>query len=321
MMVFKKKFALILLGITLTSILATGCSNRKAEFNPGHTVPTSKAESANQLIKNNEVSSTFVTGIKPVITENVKPTEVKPTAERSEDRLPRADGDEITGSDSAKNNRINARLEDLIICIDAGHQKKANLNKEPVAPNSSELKVKDPGGASGVFTKTPEHELNLKVSKLLKRKLEDLGVKVVMTRESGDVNLGNVERAEIANRSNANLFIRIHADGSDNPNVKGISMLIPGSKYIKDENLLKQSKSAAQNILNSVVDSTGAKSRGIIERNDLTGFNWAKVPMILIEMGFLSNVNEDKLLNSTAYQNKIVDGIVNGIINEYSAES
>lgn len=140
-----------------------------------------------------------------------------------------------------------------------------------------------------------------------------------MTRESNEENLGNIERAQIGNDAGSDLVIRVHADGSDNPDVRGVSVLYPGNRYISDETLLKKSKSAAQYILDAVVQVTGAKSRGIVKRDDLTGFNWTTRPTILIEMGFMTNPEEDKLLNSPEYQDKIVAGIIQGLIDYFSA--
>jgi N-acetylmuramoyl-L-alanine amidase len=221
------------------------------------------------------------------------------------------------GNEGAREADPGEKLKGITICIDAGHQAKPNFEKEPIAPGNSQLKIKDPGGTSGVVTKVPEHSLNLKVSKKLKVMLEGLGAKVVMTRERSDVNLGNVERAGIANNSNAHLFIRIHADGSENSGAKGMTILIPGKKYIKDQKILDQSKKAAQKLMNGLTNATGAKSRGITERDDMTGFNWAKVPMVLIEMGFMTNPEEDKLMQTDEYQDKIVRGITQGLIDYF----
>ena len=53
--------------------------------------------------------------------------------------------------------------------------------------------------------------------------------------------------------------------------------------------------------------------RGVVERDDMTGFNWSKVPVILVEMGFLSNRSEDQMLSTGAYQDKLAKGLADGI--------
>ena len=128
-----------------------------------------------------------------------------------------------------------------VVCIDAGHQKKANLDKEPLGPNSKIMKYKVSGGTTGVYTKKPEHVLTLEASLILKDILEKRGIKVVMTRNDANVNISNSERAKIANLNKADLFIRLHADGSNDKNVNGLSVLTPSSKNIYTKNIYEKS--------------------------------------------------------------------------------
>jgi N-acetylmuramoyl-L-alanine amidase len=211
-------------------------------------------------------------------------------------------------------------LYNKIICIDPGHGNpdKATGN-EQIAPNSDKIQFGGAYGTQGVVTKTPEYALNMIVSLKLKKALEAEGSIVVMTRMSDEENLSNIERAKIGNDANSDLVIRIHADGNDNKDVRGLSVLYPGDEFIKDEDLLIKSKNAAQFTHDAIVETTGANPRGIIKRNDLIGFNWTTRPVILIEMGFMSNPEEDKLLNDSAYQDKIVQGIVNGLNNYFDS--
>lgn len=209
-------------------------------------------------------------------------------------------------------------LKGKTICIDPGHQAKANYEPEQIAPNTSITKEKMSYGTTGVATGIPEYKLNLAVSLKLKRELEKKGAKVVMTRETNEVNTGNIERAKMANGSKSELVIRIHADGIEDSSVRGMSVLYPGGKYISDKKMLANSKLAAEKILKAMVTSTGAVNRGIVERNDLTGFNWSTIPVILVEMGFMTNEAEDKLLNTQEYQDKVVSGIIKGIEDYYN---
>ena len=206
-----------------------------------------------------------------------------------------------------------AVLKGKIICIDPGHQKKQNSDLEPVAPGSSEKKAKVSSGTAGISTGDTEYALNLAVALKLRDLLEAQGATVVMTRTGNDVNISNAERAKIGNDAKADLAIRIHADGSTNRDTKGLSMLIPSSKHIGDE-LASVSKKAGQVCLDEVIAATGAKNRGLSVRDDLTGFNWSTVPVILVEMGFMSNAEEDRLLATDEYRAKMAKGLYNGCV-------
>jgi len=205
------------------------------------------------------------------------------------------------------------RPSGLVVCIDPGHQAKANLDGEPIGPGASETKPKVTGGATGTVTGQPEHELVLAVSLLLKERLEGAGVTVVMTRSTANVDVSNSARAAIANEAKADLFVRVHADGNTNAKVHGLSTLYPaGNEWVKP--IAGESKSAATTIHLEVVEVTKASDRGVVERSDLSGFNWCTVPTVLVECGFLSNPEEDRLLATSAYRAKLADGIAQGVL-------
>lgn len=206
-----------------------------------------------------------------------------------------------------------------IIVIDPGHQAKGNYEKEPVGPGATELKTKVSSGTQGVFTKVPEHKLTLELSLQLRDALADEGYEVVMTRETADVDISNVERAEIANAAQADIYIRIHADGADSEAANGISVLYPSESNPYVAELSPDSKRLAQAVLDEMCEITGAKKRGIVKRDDLSGTNWAQMPVILIEAGFMTNKEEDKKLQDPEYQAKLVQGMVKGI-EEYFGE-
>jgi N-acetylmuramoyl-L-alanine amidase len=200
-----------------------------------------------------------------------------------------------------------------LIYIDPGHQLKGNNELEPIGPDSKIKKAKVTSGTKGVSTKKTEYQLNLEVSLRLKGLLLAKGYRVEMTREKNDVNLSNKERALMANKAGADLFVRIHADGNDKATVNGISIQYPIANSSSKTIMAKPSKLAAEDILEELIKETGAKSRGIAPRSDLAGFNWSKVPSILVEMGFMTNKKEDILMSTKSYQEKLAKGIVNGI--------
>ena len=216
---------------------------------------------------------------------------------------------------SNTDSKIEKYLLGKVICIDPGHGNFKNNYQEKIAPTSDTKKSAFVSGAHGL--KYSEAEINLMVSKKLEEKLISYGATVITTRSDENAHLSNVQRAQLANDNNADMAIRLHADGSDNKSVRGMSMLIPGDKYINDKKLIASSKRLGELVLKHTVSETGARNRGIVVRDDMTGFNWSEVPVILFEMGFMSNAEDEKLLAADDYQNKIVGGIIAGILEYY----
>ena len=135
---------------------------------------------------------------------------------------------------------------------------------------------------------------------------------MILTKQDVAESKSNIERAEVGNKNNADLVVRIHADSAENSSISGASMHVPANNEYTSS-FYKISKSYGTKTLNTYVDEIGIKNRGVIERNDLTGFNWSKVPVVLIEMGFLSNKEDDNFVSNTANHPKIAKAISDGI--------
>ena len=202
----------------------------------------------------------------------------------------------------------------LTVCIDAGHQQAGIPEKEPNGPGSAVMKAKLTSGTQGVATGIEEYKLNLEVSLLLEQELLNRGYQVVMIRRTNDCPLSNAERAVIANESGADIFVRIHANGSEDPSVQGMLCCVPteNNPYLTAE-VIAESVRLSKAVTEHFCARTGAKNRGLYAVDTMTGINWCKIPVTIVEMGFLSSPEEDRKMAAQEYRQKMVQGIADGI--------
>jgi N-acetylmuramoyl-L-alanine amidase len=195
-----------------------------------------------------------------------------------------------------------------LVCLDPGHGTVPAIGRqtEPIGPGSSQRKIKDGGGAPGEATVVLA--IALKTRALLRRD----GYRVAMTRTGISYAGGNIDRARFCNVRHAALMVRIHADGSSNPSARGAKTLYPALRPGWTDDIYAKSLRAAREVQAAVVRQTGARDLGLVRRADLTGFNWANVPAILVETGFMTNPTEGRLLRSSAYQLEVARGIAAG---------
>lgn len=226
----------------------------------------------------------------------------------------------ITVHITQKTNGINTNVtgttyqgKGKVICIDPGHQARGNSAKEPNGPGSTTMKAKVTTGATGCVTGAKESQINLDVAIKLQKILSSRGYTVIMCRTSQDVDISNAERATIANNANAAAFVRLHCDSSESSSASGTMTMAPSSSNPYCASIAGKSQALSKAILNNTCASAGSKSRGVSITDTMTGLNWSKVPVTIIEMGFLSNPTEDRLLNDSSYQDKLALGIANGI--------
>lgn len=178
----------------------------------------------------------------------------------------------------------------------------------PRLPRRGGHVVIDPGhggrdpGAIGVRG-TYEKDVNLAVALMVAAELQRRGVTVTMTRQD-DRYVENENRADLANRLRADLFVSIHADSAPNASAQGFTLYIAPTAS-------SDTVRAARSISNSMA-TTGAQNRGVNRANYLVLVQ-TRGPAILIELGYLSNAQEEAMLRSSAYQNRLATAIAAGI--------
>lgn len=279
---------LMIMGLLL--VMAAGCALQDAEpTKPSATAPTTVPTQPSTAPT--EPSATEPPGTEPPVTEPpvTEPPATEPPVEEPSDKP-------------------------LTVCIDAGHQRYGISEKEPNGPGSDVMKAKLTSGTRGVSTKTLEYQLNLDISLLLEQELIKRGYNVVMIRRDNDCPLSNAERAQIANESGADIFIRIHANGSENPSVSGALCCAPtrNNPYLTDD-VIAESIRLSRAVVDSYCASTGANNQGLMSTDTMTGINWCQIPVTIVEMGYMSNAAEDEKMATDEYREKMVQGIADGI--------
>ena len=205
--------------------------------------------------------------------------------------------------------------EKLVVAIDPGHQGSwvDMSDTEPNGPGSSEMKAKASTGTQGPFSGKAEYELNLEISLLLRTELEARGYEVILTREDNDTAISNAERAQMAYERGGDIYVRIHANGSDDSGVSGALAMVPSASNPYVGQLAQDSYLLADCILSAYCEKASFPSLGIQYYDNMTGINWSQLPVMILEMGFMTNQSDDLRMSDAAVQPLMAEGIADGI--------
>lgn len=205
------------------------------------------------------------------------------------------------------------------IAIDPGQQKNQMTEEEPVGPGASATTAKMSYGATSTTTGKREYQWSLPLAKKIREELEARGYEVVLTREEHNVEISNAERAQFVNESGAEIYISLQADAATNVSAKGIYSQIPSQSNAFVGDLYADCKRLAKELQNNLIAETGTKDRGVQENDNVAALNYSRVPAVVLQLGFMSNVEEDTNLWSEEYQDKMVKAICDAI-DTYFAE-
>lgn len=251
---------------------------------------------------------------KPMVSQEAeRETEQKPVGELVTETESNIETQQLLPEAKETQNAKDDRTAGKLIVIDAGHQVHGNSQREPVGPGASETKAKVSSGTAGVASGLKEYELTLMVAQKLQKELENRGYEVKMVRTSNDVNISNSERAQVANNANADAFVRIHANGSEDAATNGAMTICQTSSNPYNGNLAPESKALSSDILDALVAKTGCKKEYVWETDTMSGINWCQVPAAIVEMGYMTNREEDLKMATDDYQQKIAEGIADGL--------
>ena len=199
------------------------------------------------------------------------------------------------------------------------HNINLNIRRNSNIKPSDRLIVIDPGHGGrypGAISPngTREKDINLSISLKTEKALKDLGYNVLMTRDI-DEYIGLYDRTDLANENYADIFVSFHANSFGNRNIYGIQVLYCPAQ--KGNNKDMDQYPLAKSVMDELLKGTGANDKGIIQRPDIAVLRTSNMPAILIEVGFLTNEDEEKLIKSDEYQNKIVESTIKGIENYF----
>lgn len=205
-----------------------------------------------------------------------------------------------------------------IIFIDPSKQITADTELEQIAPGSSQTKARMSAANIGVGTGNFEYDITLKLAEKLKAILETRGYTVILSRDTSSVSISNRERALMADAASADIYLKLQA-GSASADVKGLMGFVVSADNSNNGDDYNKSYDLCKKVIDGAAELTGTGKRGIVETDKLTTLNYCNMPSAVINVGFLSNNEDDIRLSKDEYIGKLAEGIANGIDDYYGS--
>ncbi len=209
-----------------------------------------------------------------------------------------------------------------VVFIDPAKQIYADSGEEQLFPDDPavypQMKKKMTKGAIGTATGTFEYEITLDVAEKLRHELELRGYTVILSRASSTISMSNAERAAAGNQSNAEIMIRLSAQGTSVSSTNGMLGFVEKAREDDTEGYYQDCFYLANALMTECCALTDAGRLGIFQTDQMVFLNYAKKPAASIQLGFLSNEEEDRKLSDEEYQKTLARGLANGIDTYFS---
>lgn len=211
------------------------------------------------------------------------------------------------------------RLHGVTVCLDPGHSDLLGPSYESNGPGLDGYSITNPGlCGEGHFTRRRESIVVLEIAYLLRDVLRAQGAEVVMTREDEYTWITSIPRAEVAAEAGADFMLRLHADDREDESLRGVQVYCPlSSLYAQACATPAEYRAMGEALMFAIRDGCGYSEKTTGCRVNLTnqyvGNNWATMPCFLVEMGYMSNRQDDFLLSHPDYQQLMAESIADGV--------
>ena len=201
------------------------------------------------------------------------------------------------------------------VVLDPGHQGSwvDMSDTEPLSPSSQKTKKKATTGTVGSYSGAAEYELNLEIAFLVRDELVRRGYECYLTREDHNTAISNAERARLAYDLGGDILIRIHANSSEESAQHGALAMTVTPDNPDVGTMYGSCRKLAEDVLDHYCESTGFENLGLLYTDEMAGMNWSRIPVMILEMGYMSNEADDLAMQEDSMQSRMAQGIADGV--------